>query len=338
MEGARKKIQHFLNAKEDREIIFSSGTTHSINILAQSWGRKNLKKGDEILLSELEHHSNIVPWQMVCESTGAILKVIPVTDSGELDMSSFEALLSSRCKMLSIAHISNALGTVNPIKIMIDKAHKVGALVHIDGAQAVAHLPLDVQELDCDFYSFSGHKLYGPTGIGIFYGKAELLEKMDPLFGGGEMIKSVSFEKTTYNEIPFKFEAGTPHIAGIIGLGAAIDFMNSLDWNEMRAHEKKVLSKALSELQKIEGIRFIGLPAERSGVISFLVGDIHPSDLGTLLDKLGIAVRTGHHCTEPLMNRFQIPGTVRASFSVYNNENDVMRLVEGLQRVIPMLS
>jgi cysteine desulfurase/selenocysteine lyase len=240
--------------------------------------------------------------------------------------------------MLSIAHISNALGTVNPIKIMIDKAHKVGALVHIDGAQAVAHLPLDVQELDCDFYSFSGHKLYGPTGIGIFYGKAELLEKMDPLFGGGEMIKSVSFEKTTYNEIPFKFEAGTPHIAGIIGLGAAIDFMNSLDWNEMRAHEKKVLSKALSELQKIEGIRFIGLPAERSGVISFLVGDIHPSDLGTLLDKLGIAVRTGHHCTEPLMNRFQIPGTVRASFSVYNNENDVMRLVEGLQRVIPMLS
>ena len=338
MEGARKKMQRFLNANEDREIIFTSGTTHSINILAQSWAKDSLKKGDEILVSGLEHHSNIVPWQMACEATGAVLKVIPITDAGELDMKTFEGLLSARTKMLSVAHVSNAMGTVNPIQMMIQKAHAVGAFVHIDGAQAVAHMPVDVQALDCDFYSFSSHKLYGPTGMGILYGKAEILEQMNPLFGGGEMIKSVSFEKTTYNEIPFKFEAGTPHIAGIIGLGAAIDFIGTLDWQEVKAHEQRVLNLALSELGKLDGIRFIGMPAERAGVISFLVGNIHPSDLGTLLDKLGIAVRTGHHCAEPLMDRFQIPGTLRASFSIYNTEEDVMRLVEGLQRVIPMLS
>ena len=338
MEGARKKMQRFLNANEDREIIFTSGTTHSINILAQSWAKDSLKKGDEILVSGLEHHSNIVPWQMACEATGAVLKVIPITDAGELDMKTFEGLLSARTKMLSVAHVSNAMGTVNPIQMMIQKAHAVGAFVHIDGAQAVAHMPVDVQALDCDFYSFSSHKLYGPTGMGILYGKAEILEQMNPLFGGGEMIKSVSFEKTTYNEIPFKFEAGTPHIAGIIGLGAAIDFIGTLDWQEVKAHEQRVLNLALSELGKLDGIRFIGMPAERAGVISFLVGNIHPSDLGTLLDKLGIAVRTGHHCAEPLMDRFQIPGTLRASFTIYNTEEDVMRLVEGLQRVIPMLS
>jgi cysteine desulfurase/selenocysteine lyase len=338
MEGSRKKVQRFLNANEDREIIFTSGTTHSINILAQSWAKDTLKTGDEILISALEHHSNIVPWQMACEATGAVLKVIPVTDAGELDLEAFETLLSAHTKLLSVAHVSNALGTVNPIQKLIQKARSSGALVHIDGAQAVAHMPVDVQALDCDFYSFSAHKLYGPTGMGILYGKASHLEKMNPLFGGGEMIKSVSFEKTTYNEIPFKFEAGTPNIAGIIGLGAAIDFMYSLDWKEVKAHEQRILALALSELGKMEGMRFIGMPAERSGVISFLIDDIHPSDLGTLLDKLGIAVRTGHHCAEPLMNRFQIPGTLRASFGIYNTEEDVMLLAAGLKRVVPMLS
>ena len=338
MEGSRKKVQRFLNAIEDREIIFTSGTTHSINILAQSWAKDTLKTGDEILISALEHHSNIVPWQMACEATGAVLKVIPVTDAGELDLEAFETLLSAHTKLLSVAHVSNALGTVNPIQKLIQKARSSGALVHIDGAQAVAHMPVDVQALDCDFYSFSAHKLYGPTGMGILYGKASHLEKMNPLFGGGEMIKSVSFEKTTYNEIPFKFEAGTPNIAGIIGLGAAIDFMYSLDWKEVKAHEQRILALALSELGKMEGMRFIGMPAERSGVISFLIDDIHPSDLGTLLDKLGIAVRTGHHCAEPLMNRFQIPGTLRASFGIYNTEEDVMLLAAGLKRVVPMLS
>jgi cysteine desulfurase / selenocysteine lyase len=338
MEGSRKKVQRFLNAIEDREIIFTSGTTHSINILAQSWAKDTLKTGDEILISALEHHSNIVPWQMACEATGAVLKVIPVTDAGELDLEAFETLLSAHTKLLSVAHVSNALGTVNPIQKLIQKARSSGALVHIDGAQAVAHMPVDVQALACDFYSFSAHKLYGPTGMGILYGKASHLEKMNPLFGGGEMIKSVSFEKTTYNEIPFKFEAGTPNIAGIIGLGAAIDFMYSLDWKEVKAHEQRILALALSELGKMEGMRFIGMPAERSGVISFLIDDIHPSDLGTLLDKLGIAVRTGHHCAEPLMNRFQIPGTLRASFGIYNTEEDVMLLAAGLKRVVPMLS
>jgi cysteine desulfurase/selenocysteine lyase len=338
MEASRKSIQRFLNAKEDREIIFTYGTTHSINILAQGWGRENLKEGDELIISGMEHHSNIVPWQMACEATGAVLKIIPVTDRGELDMEAYSGLLSERTKLVSIVHESNTLGTINPIKDIISEAHEAGALVHIDGAQAVAHMPVDVQALDCDFYSFSGHKIFGPTGTGILYGKEELLEKMPPLFGGGEMIKTVTFEKTTFNEIPFKFEAGTPNIAGNIGLGAAVEYLATLSWEDIRYHELAILDQALDGLKQLEGIRLIGESENRSGAISFLVGDIHPFDLGTLLDKLGIAVRTGHHCTEPLMNRFELPGTVRASFSIYNNESDVKSLLAGLERVVPMLA
>jgi len=338
MEAARKKVQGFIHAKESCEIIFTSGTTHSINILAQAWGNDALKKGDEVLISGMEHHSNIVPWQMVCERTGALLKVIPVTDKGELDLEAFEVLLSERTRMVSIVHVSNSLGTINPVKKIIDCAHEKGALVHVDGAQAVAHMPVNVQELNVDFYSFSGHKLYGPTGVGVLYGKTELLNKMPPLFGGGEMIKTVTFEKTTYNELPFKFEAGTPNMAGNIGLGAAIDFMESFNWDEIKAHEKKILGMALEGLSQVPTIRFIGEARERSGVISFLVGDIHPYDLGTLLDKMGVAVRTGNHCTEPLMNRFKVPGTVRASFSIYNDESDVARLLLGIKKVMPMLA
>jgi len=338
MEAARKKVQGFIHAKESCEIIFTSGTTHSINILAQAWGTDALKKGDEVLISGMEHHSNIVPWQMVCERTGALLKVIPVTDKGELDLEAFEVLLSERTRMVSIVHVSNSLGTINPLKKIIDCAHEKGALVHVDGAQAVAHMPVNVQELNVDFYSFSGHKLYGPTGVGVLYGKTELLNKMPPLFGGGEMIKTVTFEKTTYNKLPFKFEAGTPNMAGNIGLGAAIDFMESFNWDEIKAHEKKILGMALEGLSQVPTIRFIGEARERSGVISFLVGDIHPYDLGTLLDKMGVAVRTGNHCTEPLMNRFKVSGTVRASFSIYNDESDVARLLLGIKKVMPMLA
>jgi len=337
MEASRKTIQSFLNAKEDREIIFTYGTTHAINILAHGWGIANLKKGDEVIISGMEHHSNIVPWQMACEATGAVLKVIPVTDTGELDMMAYESLLSERTSMVSIVHVSNTLGTINPVKEIIGKAHRVDSLVHIDGAQAIAHTAVDVQALGCDFYSFSGHKIFGPTGTGVLYGKEEELEKMPPLFGGGEMIKTVTFEKTTYNEIPFKFEAGTPNIAGNIGLGTAIDYLSKISWADIRAHEELLLGTTLAGLRAVEGIRLIGEPEKRSGAISFLVGDIHPFDLGTLLDKMGIAVRTGHHCTEPLMSQFDIPGTVRASYSIYNNQKDVTRLLEAIDRVVPML-
>ncbi|NND93505.1 MAG: cysteine desulfurase [Flavobacteriales bacterium] len=338
MEATRRTVHQFINARADKEIIFTSGTTHGINILAQGWGREHLRKGDEILISGMEHHSNIVPWQMACESTGAVLKVIPVTESGELDMEAFVELLSERTKMISIVHVSNTLGTINPIKTIIDAGQHVGALVHIDGAQAIAHMAVDVQDLGCDFYTFSGHKIFGPTGTGVLYGKEQLLEAMPPIFGGGEMIKTVTFEKTTYNTLPFKFEAGTPNIAGIIGLGAAIDYLSGLSWEEIRYHELAILDKALNGLKHLDGIRIIGESENRSGAISFLVGDIHPFDLGTLLDKLGIAVRTGHHCTEPLMDRYGIPGTVRASFTIYNTEKDVEMLLEGLERVVPMLA
>jgi cysteine desulfurase/selenocysteine lyase len=285
----------------------------------------------------MEHHSGIVPWQMACERSGAELRVIPVTDAGELDMGAYAKLLDEHTRMVSVVHVSNTLGTINPVEEIIQLAHDAGALVHLDGAQAVAHLPVDVQALDVDFYCFSGHKLFAPTGTGILYGKEALLEAMPPLFGGGEMIKTVTFEKTTYNEIPFKFEAGTPNMAGNIGLGVAIDYISQFSWEELRAHEVELLGKTLVGLKSIEGIRFIGEPEARSGAISFLVGDIHPFDLGTLLDKQGIAVRTGHHCTEPLMNRFGIPGTVRASFALYNNEADVERLLAGVERAVGML-
>jgi len=337
MEDARRKVQGFINAKHDREVIFTSGTTHSVNILAQAWGPANLKPGDNVVISGMEHHSGIVPWQMACERTGAELRVIPVTDSGELDMEAYQGLLDERTRMVSVVHVSNTLGTINPVEDLIRLAHEAGALVHLDGAQAVAHLPVDVQALGVDFYCFSGHKLLGPTGTGILYGKEAMLEEMPPLFGGGEMIKTVTFEKTTYNELPFKFEAGTPNMAGNIGLGVAIDYLSQFEWHELRAHEVQLLNQTLEGLKPIDGIRFIGESDNRSGAISFLVGDIHPFDLGTLLDKQGIAVRTGHHCTEPLMDRYGIPGTVRASFALYNNQEDVERLLAGVERAVGML-
>ncbi|NNC83163.1 MAG: cysteine desulfurase [Flavobacteriales bacterium] len=337
MEEARTTISKFIQA-EKNEVIFTSGTTEGINILSQSWVRQTLGPDDEVIISGMEHHSNIVPWQMACDQCGAKLRIIPITDSGELDMQAFDEMLSERTRFLSVVHVSNTLGTINPIKTLIDKAHAMGAKVHVDGAQAVAHMPVDVKDLDVDFYTFSGHKIFGPTGTGVLYGKAELLEAMPPLYGGGEMIRSVSFEKTTYNEIPFKFEAGTPNIAGNIGLGKAIEYLSNLSWENIRYHELNLLNSTLEGLGSIEGTRIIGESKNRSGAISFLIGDIHPFDLGTLLDKMGIAVRTGHHCTEPLMDRFQIPGTVRASFSIYNSEDDVDRLLEAMERVVPMLA
>ncbi len=338
MEASRQTVQLFLNAKEDKEILFTSGTTHGINILAQAWGRENLKAGDEVLITEMEHHSNIVPWQMACDLTGAVLKVAPVTEDGEIDMEGLRSMLSERTKMVSVVHVSNTLGTINPLEEIIKAGHEVGALVHLDGAQAIAHMKVDVKALDVDFYTFSGHKLFGPTGTGILYGKEQYLEAMPPLFGGGEMIKTVTFEKTTYNELPFKFEAGTPNIAGNIALGTAIDYLSALDWGAIREHEVLLLDRTLEGLNQIEGIRLIGQPERRSGAISFLVGTIHPFDMGTILDKLGIAVRTGHHCTEPLMDKYGIPGTVRASFSIYNSEEDVNSLLAGVQKAVQMLS
>ncbi|MDA0973984.1 MAG: cysteine desulfurase [Bacteroidetes bacterium] len=338
MEASRLTVKHFLNARDEKEIIFTSGTTHGINILSQAWGRKNLKAGDEVLITEMEHHSNIVPWQMACELTGAVLKVALVTEDGEIDMEGLRSMLSERTKMVSVVHVSNTLGTINPVEEIIKAGHEVGALVHLDGAQAIAHMKVDVQALDADFYTFSGHKLFGPTGTGILYGKEKHLEAMPPLFGGGEMIKTVTFEKTTYNDLPFKFEAGTPNIAGNIALGTAIDYLSGLDWKAIRAHEVLLLDRTLDGLNQIEGIRLIGRSEKRSGAISFLVGTIHPFDMGTILDKLGIAVRTGHHCTEPLMDKYGIPGTVRTSFSIYNSEEDVNSLLAGVQKAVQMLS
>ncbi len=337
MESARKKVQTFLNAPQDKEVMFTSGVTHAINTIAHGIEGVFVSAGDEIVISTMEHHSNIVPWQMLCQRSGAVLKVAPISKEGELDMDAFKAMLNERTAIVSIMHVSNTLGTVNPIKDIISAAHQVGALAVVDGAQSVAHFQVDVQDLDCDFFCFSGHKLFGPTGTGILYGKEEYLEKMNPLFGGGEMIKTVTFEETTYNSIPFKFEAGTPNIAGNIGLGAAVDFMNELSWDDIAKHERVILDHALTGLSKIDGLRFVGQAEERSGVISFSVDGMHPFDIGTLLDKLGIAVRTGNHCTEPLMAFFDIPGTVRASFSLYNTLHEVDYLIESLHKVLPML-
>ncbi|MDF1675955.1 MAG: cysteine desulfurase [Vicingaceae bacterium] len=336
-EKARTMVQQFINAKHNHEVIFTSGTTGSINLVASSFGKKHLQAGDEIIISTMEHHSNIVPWQMICEEKGAILKVIPISDEGELLMEEFEKLLSSKTKLVSITHVSNTLGTINPVKEIIKLAKKAGAFVLIDGAQAVPHTKVDVQALDCDFYAFSAHKMFGPTGVGILYGKEIILNELPPYQGGGDMIKTVTFEKTTYNELPHKFEAGTPNIVGGLGLAAAIDYMNNIGLTNIEAYEHELLSYATEKIKQIEGIRIIGEAANKASVLSFLVDGTHPSDIGMIIDKLGIAIRTGHHCTEPLMNRFDIPGTARASFAFYNTKEEIDTFILALERALKML-
>ncbi len=336
-ERGRELARGFINAASAKEVLFTRGTTEGINLVAQCYGRQFIKAGDEILISGMEHHSNIVPWQMIAEQTGAVLKVIPVTERGELDMEAFDQLLSNRTRLVSVVHISNTLGTINPVKEIIDKAHARDVPVLVDGAQAVPHQQVDVQALDADFYVFSGHKMFGPTGIGILYGKEKWLDAMPPYHGGGEMIKTVTFEKTTYNELPFKYEAGTPDISGSVALGVAIEYIQRIGHEAIQAHEQDLLQYATDGLSQIEGIRMVGEAADKASVISFLLDGAHPYDVGTLLDKLGIAVRTGHHCTQPLMDQFGIPGTVRASFALYNNREDVDRLVAGVERAARML-
>ena len=337
-EGARAKVRQFINASDDREIIFTRNTTEGINLVAHSYGRQNIGPGDDIIVSNMEHHSNIVPWQMLCEETGANLRVVPIDDAGELLMDEYEKMLSSRTKLVSITHVSNALGTILPAAQIARMAHAHGAPVLFDGAQAVPHMPVDVQELDCDFYVFSGHKLFGPTGIGILYGKAEYLEAMPPFLGGGEMIKSVTFEKTIYNDLPYKFEGGTPDIAGAIGLGAAIDYVNDLGFDQITAHEDELLRYGTDALSTIEGLKIIGTAEHKAGILSFVMDLAHPHDIGTILDEQGIAVRTGHHCAQPVMQRFQIPATARASLAFYNTKEDIDALVKGIDRVIEVFS
>lgn len=336
-EDTRKKAQKFLNAAHLEEVIFTRGTTEGINLVAQSYGRSQLQAGDEILLSQMEHHSNIVPWQLVAEQTGAKIKVIPVNEAGELQVEKLSELLTKRTKIVALVHISNALGTINPVAQVIRKAHEVGAVVLIDGAQSSPHLRIDVQELDADFYAFSGHKMYGPTGIGVLYGKKALLEAMPPYMGGGEMIDRVSFEKTTFNDLPYKFEAGTPNIADTVALGAAIDYVTELGQENIARHENELLEYASQKMKEIEGVRLVGTAAHKTSVLSFLVDGVHHYDLGMMLDTSGIAVRTGHHCTQPLMDHFGISGTIRASLAVYNTREEVDRFTEELARLVPML-
>ncbi|MCP4520212.1 MAG: cysteine desulfurase [Cytophagales bacterium] len=333
-EDTRKTLQQFLNTNEAEEIIFTKGVTESINLVASTYGRKFIKEGDEIIISGMEHHSNIVPWQILCEEVGAILKVIPLNEKGELIMEEYHKLLNEKTKFVSVVYVSNALGTINPIKEIIDSAHEVEAKVLIDGAQASSHISIDVQALDVDFYTLSAHKLYGPTGVGALYGKRELLEAMPPYQGGGEMIKEVSFEKTTYNEIPYKFEAGTPNIGDIVAFKKAIDFVNEVGIENIAQHEDDLLEYATEKFSKIEGLKIIGQAEQKVSVISFVFDNIHHYDLGMMLDARGIAVRTGHHCTQPLMKFFGIEGTTRASFAVYNTKEEIDLLVEGIKRVI----
>lgn len=337
-ESTRDLVRDFICAHHREEIIFTSGTTDAINLVAYTWARKNISRGDEIIISGMEHHSNIVPWQIVCEEKGAILKVIPILEDGALDMQAYLQLLSNRTKLVSIAHASNALGTINPVGEMIAAAHKAGAKVLLDGAQSAVHLDIDVQALDCDFFAFSGHKVYGPTGIGILYGKMELLEAMPPFRGGGEMIKEVTFEKTTYNDLPYKFEAGTPNIAGAIALKNALDFVNETGKELIRNHERQLLDYATNALSEIPGLRIVGQAPDKVSLVSFVIEKLHPQDIGVLLNNQGIAVRTGHHCTQPLMSRFRIPGTVRASLAMYNTAEEIDALVLGLHKAIKMLS
>lgn len=333
-EQTRETVQRFIHAAATEEIIFTRGVTESINLVASSYAKAFLQKGDEVIISGLEHHSNIVPWQMACGATGAVLKIIPVLDSGELDIEAFKKLLNAKTKLVAVNHASNSLGIINPVKEIIKHAHAVGAVVLIDGAQAGAHLTIDVQELNCDFYCLSSHKMYGPTGTGILYGKKALLEKMPPYHGGGEMIKEVTFEKTTYNDLPYKFEAGTPNIADVVAFKYAMDFILDHGRENIAAHEHELLTYATERIGALKGVKIYGTGLNKVGVVSFTVAGIHPFDIGQMLDARGIAVRTGHHCTQPLMDRFKIEGTVRASFAVYNTKKEIDQLVEGLERII----
>ncbi|MEP6718774.1 MAG: cysteine desulfurase [bacterium] len=337
-EGAREKVKRFINARESRECIFVRGATEGINLVMHGYGRKFIGPGDEIIISAMEHHANIVPWQMLCEEKGAHLRVIPMNDAGELLLDDYDALLNERTKFVAITHVSNALGTVNPIKEMIEQAHKYGVPVLIDGAQSAPHMLVDVQDLDCDFYAFSGHKMFAPTGSGVVYGKAASLEKMNPFQGGGDMIKSVTFEKTIYGDLQNKFEAGTPAIASQIGLGAAIDYLNTIDRKQAAAHEHELLRYATEKLSAIEGVRIIGTAREKLSVLSFVIDDIHPHDIGTILDQEGIAVRAGHHCAQPVMQRFKVPATARASFAFYNTKEEVDVLALTIEKVVEIFS
>jgi cysteine desulfurase/selenocysteine lyase len=337
-EGAREKVKRFINARESRECIFVRGTTEGINLVMHGYGRKFIGEGDEIVISAMEHHANIVPWQMLCEEKGAQLRVIPMNDAGELILDEYDALLNTRTKLVAVTHVSNALGTINPIKEMIVQAHKYGVPVLIDGAQSAPHMPVDVQDLDCDFYAFSGHKMYAPTGSGIVYGKAELLEKMNPFQGGGDMIKTVTFEKTTYAELPNKMEAGTPAIASQIGLGAAIDYLNGIGREQAAVYEAELLRYATERVSSIEGVRIIGTAKNKASVLSFVIDGIHPHDIGTILDQEGIAVRAGHHCAQPVMQRFNVPATARASFAFYNTKAEIDVLAQTIEKVIEIFS
>ena len=337
-EAARVKVQHFLNAKESREIIFTRGTTEAINLVMHGYGRTFIGKGDEIILSALEHHANIVPWQMLANEKGAVLRVIPMNDAGELRIDEFEALFNAKTKFLALTHVSNALGTVNPVKTMIAYAHSHGVPVLLDGAQSAPHQAVDVQELDCDFYAFSGHKMCGPTGIGALYGRAKLLEKMQPYQGGGDMILSVSFEKTTYNVIPHKFEAGTPPIMAAIGLGAAIDYLNGIGVEKIEAYEQQLLNYATERISALKGVRIIGRAKHKAAVLSFEIDGVHPHDVGTILNEDGIAIRTGHHCAQPVMHFYGVPATARASFAFYNTKQEIDKLVDGIRKVQEMFS
>jgi cysteine desulfurase/selenocysteine lyase len=333
-EAARIKVKEFINAASDKEIIFVKGTTEAINLVAQTFGRANIKAGDEIVISGMEHHSNIVPWQMLCQQTGAVLRVAPINLKGELIYDEFEKLLNDKTRLVSIVHMSNALGTVNPVKKIIAVAHSKGIPVLLDGAQAIPHMPVDVQELDCDFYAFSGHKLYGPSGIGVLYGKQALLEAMPPYQGGGDMIRKVTFEETEYNVLPYKFEAGTPSIADVVGLGAAIDYLNEIGMDAVAAYEAELLAYATEQARQIKGLRIIGEAGHKGAILSFVLDKIHPHDIGTMLDSLGIAVRAGHHCAMPVMDFFEVPATARASFAMYNTKEEIDVLMQGVKSLI----
>lgn len=337
-EGAREKVKRFINARDAKECIFVRGATEGINLVMHGYGRKFVGAGDEIIISAMEHHANIVPWQMLCEEKGARLRVIPMNDAGELLLDAYDALLNEHTKFVAVTHVSNALGTINPVRAIIDRAHKYGVPVLLDGAQSVPHMPIDVQALDCDFFAFSGHKIYAPTGSGVIYGKVELLEKMNPFQGGGDMIKTVTFEKTTYADLPNKMEAGTPAIASQIGLGAALDYLNTIGREAAATHEAELLRYATEKLSAIEGVRIIGTAREKASVLSFVIDDIHPHDIGTILDQQGIAIRAGHHCAQPVMQRFNIPATARASFAFYNTKEEVDVLAATIEKVIEIFA
>ncbi len=337
-EGARTKVQRMINAADSREVIFTAGTTCSVNLVAHSWGLQNLKRGDEVLITGMEHHSNIVPWQLVCERVGARVRAVPITDAGELDMDALDSLLTERTKMVAVVHASNTLGTINPVKEIVARAHDAGALVLVDGAQSLQHMDIDVQEIGCDFYASSSHKMFGPTGIGFLHGRYELLDDMPPWLGGGDMIRTVSLERSTFAGLPNKFEAGTPNIAGAAGFGAAIDFVQSCDMDAVREYEHELLRRATDALNEIEGVRIIGEAKNKASVISFVVEGVHPHDLGTIFDSENVAIRTGHHCTQPLMDRFGVPATARASMAMYNTIDDIEALVHATRKAIEVFA